>query len=94
MQGVAQFSWMLCFYTAISNWSLVLLSLLKQLKEETPMMLKWLWGKTEEVEERRQVLLNGCFWGILWKQKIKLVNRAVCLINSIQVKNNSDVTAF
>lgn len=52
---------------------------------------------TEEAEQRRQLLLDGCLLGILWaagSRKIKLVDRAVSLMNSIKVKSYSDMAAF
>lgn len=52
---------------------------------------------TEEAEQRRQLLLDGCLLGILraaGSRKIKLVDRAVSLMNGTKVKSYSDMTAF
>lgn len=49
------------------------------------------------MEQRRQLLLDGCLFDILWAAgsgKIELVDRAVSVMNSIKVKSYSDMTAF
>lgn len=90
MQGVAQLSCMLSSHTAIKSVYSppIYTKVVKRGKD----------GKrNEEVEQRRQLLLDGCLLGILWaagSRKPKLVDRAVGVMNSIKFKSYSDMTAF